>query len=82
YFVKKGIDESRLTAVGFGSEQPVVAPEGLKGSKLKAARAKNRRVEFKLVSNLVPGATEQAPAEQPAPAPEGGEGGGGGGGAP
>jgi OOP family OmpA-OmpF porin len=88
YFVKKGIDESRLTAVGFGSEQPVVAPEGLKGGKLRAARAKNRRVEFKLVSNLVPGATgEQAPpAEQPAPAPapapEGGEGGGGGGGAP
>src|SRR5574338_4156 len=80
YFVKKGIDESRLTAVGFGSEQPVVAPEGLKGGKLKAARAKNRRVEFKLVSSLVPGATgEQAPAEQPAPAPapapEGGEGG-------
>ena len=70
YFVSKGIDEGRLSAVGFGDEQPVVAPDGLKGGKLRAARAKNRRVEFKLVSNLVPGGgAEQAP--EPAPAPEG-----------
>ncbi|HEX5064343.1 MAG TPA: OmpA family protein [Kofleriaceae bacterium] len=55
YFVSKGIEEGRLTAVGFGDEQPVVAPTGLKGAKLNSARAKNRRVEFKLVSTLVPG---------------------------
>jgi OmpA-OmpF porin, OOP family len=73
YFVGKGIDESRLSAVGFGDEQPVVEPAGLKGGKLKAARAKNRRVEFKLVSALVPGATapeaEAAPSEGLQPPP-------------
>ena len=52
YFVAKGIDESRLTAKGFGDAQPVEAPAGLTGGKLNAARAKNRRVEFKLVSAL------------------------------
>ena len=40
-------------------------PTGLKGGKLNAARAKNRRVEFKLVSSL----TGAAPAAAPAPAP-------------
>ncbi|MBA3501168.1 MAG: OmpA family protein, partial [Deltaproteobacteria bacterium] len=66
YFVKKGLDEARFTAVGFGDSQPVVSPEGLKGGKLNAARAKNRRVEFKLVSALTTGTTP-APAT-PAPA--------------
>jgi outer membrane protein OmpA-like peptidoglycan-associated protein len=50
--VKKGIDESRLTAKGYGDTVPVEDPKGLTGSKLNAARTKNRRVEFKLVSNL------------------------------
>jgi OOP family OmpA-OmpF porin len=72
YFVSKGIEESRLTAIGYGDEQPIVPPQGLKGAKLNAARAKNRRVEFKLVSSLVP----SSPA---APAEAGGDGGGGGG---
>ncbi|HEY5926972.1 MAG TPA: OmpA family protein [Kofleriaceae bacterium] len=68
YFVGKGIEEGRLTAVGFGDEQPVVPPAGLKGGKLNAARAKNRRVEFKLVSSLVPSgqAAPAAPAAPPA----------------
>ena len=61
YFVKAGIDESRLTAVGFGPDKPAVDPTGLKGGKLTAARAKNRRVEFTLTSSLVP-ATGAAPA--------------------
>jgi len=65
YFVKQGIEDGRLTAVGFGDEQPVEAPTGLKGPKLNAARAKNRRVEFKLISNL----TGAAPAPAPTPAP-------------
>ena len=56
YFVKAGIEEGRLTAIGFGSDKPAVDPAGLKGGKLKAAQAKNRRVEFTLVSPLVPGA--------------------------
>ena len=49
YFVKKGVAEDRLTAKGFGPDQPVVDPTGLKGAKLNQARTKNRRVEFKLI---------------------------------
>ena len=64
YFVKNGIDESRLTAKGYGSTVPVEDPTTLKGAKLNAARAKNRRVEFKLVSSL----TDPAPAPAPTPA--------------
>ena len=50
YMVKKGIEENRLVAKGYGDSQPVEAPAGLKGNKLNAARSKNRRVEFKLIS--------------------------------
>ena len=64
YFVKQGIDESRLTAKGYGSTVPLIDPTGLKGAKLNAVRAKNRRVEFKLLSAL----TEGTPPQQP-PAP-------------
>jgi OOP family OmpA-OmpF porin len=46
YFVSKGIDESRLTSKGYGSNEPIDP------GKNSAARAKNRRVEFKLVSDL------------------------------
>jgi len=52
YFVSKGIDESRVIAKGFGDSAPVEDPKDLKGGKLNAARAKNRRVEFKLISAL------------------------------
>jgi outer membrane protein OmpA-like peptidoglycan-associated protein len=52
YFVAKGIDESRLTAKGYGETIPVEDPKGLTAGKLNAARAKNRRVEFKLLSEL------------------------------
>jgi outer membrane protein OmpA-like peptidoglycan-associated protein/outer membrane protein W len=72
YLVNKGIEDARLTAVGFGDSQPVEAPAGLKGGKLNAARAKNRRVEFKLISALTatpPPATTPAPEPTPAPAP-------------
>ncbi|MBV8762360.1 MAG: OmpA family protein [Deltaproteobacteria bacterium] len=62
YFVKAGIDQSRLSAKGYGDTVPVEDPKGLKGGKLNAARAKNRRVEFKLISNLTAGDSGQAPA--------------------
>jgi len=52
YFVSKGIDESRVIAKGYGDSAPVEDPKDLKGGKLNAARAKNRRVEFKLISAL------------------------------
>jgi OOP family OmpA-OmpF porin len=52
YFISKGIPEDRVTAKGYGDTAPVVDPTGLKGGKLNSARAKNRRVEFKLLSSL------------------------------
>ncbi len=42
YFVKKGLEEERLKATGYGEDRPVV--EG----KTPAARTANRRVEFNL----------------------------------
>ena len=66
YFVKKGIDESRVTAKGYGDSQPVEDPKGLTGGKLNAARAKNRRVEFKLIPSGG-GAEAATPAPTPAP---------------
>jgi outer membrane protein OmpA-like peptidoglycan-associated protein len=42
YLVSKGIDESRMTAIGFGETKPKVANTD------DASRAKNRRTEFEL----------------------------------
>ncbi len=52
YLETKGIAGDRVTGKGYGETAPTVDPTGLKGGKLKAAQAKNRRVEFKLVSEL------------------------------
>jgi outer membrane protein OmpA-like peptidoglycan-associated protein len=49
YLVKKGLDASRLEAKGYAGTEPIKDPKGLKGKPLKAARAKNARVEFKIV---------------------------------
>ncbi|NCT76261.1 MAG: OmpA family protein [Chitinophagaceae bacterium] len=43
YLVKKGISAERLSAAGFGQDQPIEDNKTVKG------RAANRRVEFKLV---------------------------------
>ena len=66
YFVKKGIDEGRIEAKGYGDTVPVEAPAGLTGGKLNAARAKNRRVEFKLIPSGTPAAAT-TPATPAAP---------------
>ncbi len=42
YLAKKGIDKARLTATGYGQEQPIA------DNKTAAGRAANRRVELKL----------------------------------
>ena len=49
YMVEKGIDESRLVAEGFGPDRPIADNGSRKG------RARNRRVEFKLLSALTQG---------------------------
>ncbi len=57
YLVGRGIAAERLTAVGYGESQPLE-----KGSSAEA-NAKNRRVEFKIVEQGDPNATE-APADE------------------
>lgn len=45
YLVKKGIDESRLSSTGYGQERPIA------DNSTKQGKAKNRRVEMKLLQN-------------------------------
>ncbi len=70
YLVDHGIDETRLTALGYGSSKPIAS------NATKAGKAMNRRVEFKFVGQPAPAADEgPAPAApvpgapEPAPAP-------------
>jgi OOP family OmpA-OmpF porin len=63
YLIGKGIAEDRLTAIGYGRSQP------LDDRKTKAARAKNRRVEFKLVSDITAPSAPATPPAEPTPAP-------------
>lgn len=51
YLVEKGIDEARIKTSGFGESKPIAPNENPDGSDNPEGRAKNRRVEFKLVSN-------------------------------
>ncbi len=55
YLEGRGIEGSRLEAKGFGPDKPVASNDTKKG------RAENRRVEFKLISN-VPTVVPAAPA--------------------
>ncbi len=52
YFESKGVAADRVVAKGYGETAPSAPIDGLKGGKLKAAQGKNRRVEFKLLSDL------------------------------
>ena len=63
--VKKGIPDMRLVSKGYGEGTPLVDPSGKKAAKLKAARAKNRRVELKLIV----GDDSPAPKKDDAPTP-------------
>src|SRR5690606_33177216 len=64
YFVSKGIAEERLIARGYGPDKPIDP------RKTKAARAKNRRVEFTLLTGAQTSPQDGA-GTQPTP-PEGG----------
>jgi outer membrane protein OmpA-like peptidoglycan-associated protein len=50
YLRSHGIEASRLTARGFGETRPLRPIEGLRGRALRDARAQNRRVEFRILS--------------------------------
>jgi hypothetical protein len=70
YFVKKGIEDDRLIAKGYGSTKPITDPAGLKGGKLTKARAQNRRVEFNLIPAGGDAATPEPKAEPKAEEPK------------
>ncbi len=49
YLTSKGIDPARLSSEGFGQDAPLVDIKGLRRDALKEARARNRRVEIKIL---------------------------------
>lgn len=51
FLEQAGIAPERLRAKGYGEDSPAVAIDGLKGGKLRRARAKNRRVQFLIVED-------------------------------
>ena len=63
YLVDKGVAADRLTARGAGNAEPLSEDKSL------AARVKNRRIEFSIVSEQ-PAAAEAEPALAPAATPE------------
>lgn len=58
FLVKKGLAKERVTAKWFGKKQPAVPNELPDGSDDPEGRAKNRRVEFKIIVDNVQDAPE------------------------
>jgi OOP family OmpA-OmpF porin len=56
YLISKGIEPARIVAVGYGNDRPIDS------ARSAAGRAKNKRIEFRLLT------AEAAPAETGAPA--------------
>ena len=56
YFTSKGIADDRLVAKGYGPDKPIA------DNKTRSGRAKNRRVEFKLITGAESNEGAQAPA--------------------
>ena len=50
--VRQGIDADRILTEGFGESMPIAPNENPDGSDNEAGRAKNRRVEFKLLNDV------------------------------
>ncbi|MCY1012434.1 OmpA family protein [Nannocystis pusilla] len=71
YLVEHGIEESRIKTTGFGPDKPIDP------AKTSKARAKNRRIEFKVLIDRPEGASSSddgdAPTATPAPATGGGK---------
>ncbi|NNC96295.1 MAG: OmpA family protein [Chitinophagales bacterium] len=51
YMLNLGVDDDRLLVKGFGEERPIAPNENPDGSDNPIGRAKNRRVEFKLLKD-------------------------------
>jgi peptidoglycan-associated lipoprotein len=49
YLIKKGIDEKRLVAQGYGESKPVARNTNLDGTDNPEGRQRNRRTEFKIL---------------------------------
>jgi len=52
YLSKKGIDEKRLQAKGFGESKPIASNTNPDGTDNPEGRQKNRRTEFKIIGEL------------------------------
>lgn len=52
YIIEKGIDEERILTKGYGESTPIAPNENPDGTDNEAGRAKNRRVEFKLLNEV------------------------------
>lgn len=52
YIVEQGIDAERILTQGYGETKPIAPNENPDGSDNEAGRAKNRRVEFKLLNDV------------------------------
>jgi hypothetical protein len=61
YLVKKGIDQGRLSAKGFGLTKPLATND------TEAGRQRNRRVEFKITQQVAP--SEKSEPTKPTPTP-------------
>jgi outer membrane protein OmpA-like peptidoglycan-associated protein len=57
YLVARGIEESRITTIGYGPDKPIMENTSRKG------RSHNRRIEFR----LLPGSEGRAPAQPAMP---------------
>ncbi|MEZ4391012.1 MAG: OmpA family protein [Polyangiales bacterium] len=66
WLTEHGVEAGRLEAHGFGETQPVQAIDGLRGRRLRAAQALNRRVEFRILDPQMP---EPPPSTQAEPPP-------------
>ena len=59
YLVEKGVEEARIKTIGFGPDKPIDP------AKTAKARAKNRRIEFRVIIDKPAGAASSADGDAP-----------------